>query len=91
MADNMIDRFTALRQKIAETDRTRAQAEAAVAMAKQRLTEIDEQIKALGVDPAKAEAELETLRAHLQKELAAIDTALAAETAAYQQVLQAAR
>lgn len=89
--DDTAARIVALRQKITEADRQRAQAEAAVELHQRQLAEIDQQILALGVKPDKAEATLAKLEAQLAKDLDTLDTALAEETAAYRAILQAAR
>jgi len=73
----------ALKDKAAQADRERAAAEARVAEAKKRLKEIDDQILALGVKPEEAAAEVTKLEAELATDIAALDTALDAELAAY--------
>lgn len=66
---DIADRLLGIKQKLAEVDRQRAQAEAQLEVAAQRLAEIDKQIAALGVKPEKAEAEVEKLEAALTAEL----------------------
>ena len=73
----------ALKDKAAQADRERAAAEARVTEAKRRLKEIDDQILALGVKPEEAEAHVAKLEGELATDIAALDTALDAELAAY--------
>lgn len=83
MAEDVAQKLAGLKDKAAQADRERAAAEARVGEAQKRLKDIDDQIVALGVKPDEAEAQVATLEAQLTKDLAAIDTALEAELAAY--------
>lgn len=83
MAQDTAAQLQALKDKAATADRERAGAEARVGEAKKRLKEIDGQIEALGVKPEDAEAEVAKLEAELARDIAAIDTALDEELAAY--------
>jgi chromosome segregation ATPase len=83
MADDVARKLQAIKDKAAQADRERAAAEARVADAQKRLTDIDNQILALGVPPDEAEARVTALEAQLSTDLAAVESALDAELAAY--------
>lgn len=73
------------------TARARATAEAQQEMARKRVTEVEQEMTALGVTPETAEAEIRALHERVQTELKQLDQQLLAERTVYQQVAEAAK
>lgn len=69
-------RVTRLRARLEEAKRARAAAEAKREMALQRKKEIEDQIRAMGVEPENVEAEIERLEAEVEEKLAAAEELL---------------
>lgn len=79
-------RLVHLKAKVAEVERLRMQEDARRQAAEERLVEIDEKIRAMGVEPGDAEKTLTDLDRQLAEELTVIEAALAEEMAAYRQL-----
>lgn len=80
---NVATRLTNLKNQVAEADRRRAAAEARIEDAKKRLTEIDQQITALGVTPKNIDAEILQLEQAIATELTSLEAAVEQELQAY--------
>jgi septal ring factor EnvC (AmiA/AmiB activator) len=87
----LIAKLTQLQKDAQAADRERATAEAQLAQAKKDQKEIDDQLKALGVDPEKAEEALAQLERDLAAQTEQAEAVLAAERQVYQQILTASR
>ncbi len=86
--DDTYQKVTDLRKQEADARTLRARAEANVTLAKQRLEQVEKEIRDLGVDPAKAEVELKALEEQLIKSVAELDGALKQEIARYKEVIR---
>lgn len=83
--------IVALKASVASAQRLRAEAEAGLSVAKQRLAEVDGKLKALGLNPEEAEVELAALEAQLEKAVGEFTVALSAEITIYNEVVLASK
>ena len=87
----LTEQYDALKQQEARAQRLRTEAETLQRVAHQRLESIDAEIRAHGVDPEKVEQEISTLETALTAEMAKLSSEIAETTAAYEQIIAAAR
>lgn len=80
-----------LRQESERVAQLRADAEAAVKLARQQLAQTDAELRQLGVDPEHCEQELAAMETKLAQEIAALRAKLAEEVRVYHGILEAAQ
>ena len=86
MASDITAQIVALKTQVASAQKLRAEAEAGLGVAKQRLAEVDAKLKGLGLNPENAEVEVAALEEQLQKAITDYAKAVNAEIAAYNEV-----
>lgn len=73
------------------SQRLRTEAEVVLSVARTRLQETEAKLKELGVEPDKAEAEIETLEAGLKATVTDLQTRISAEIAACESIIAAGK
>lgn len=90
-AEDVAQRLIKLRQDVSHAQRLRAEAEGNLSVAKTKLTEIDNGLKKLGLDPEKADVELAALERQLDKTVTELQAAVTAEINKYNEILTASK
>ena len=72
-------RIRDIEEKIQKSERLRIQAQTKLEGLETQRKETEDELKALGVDPEHAQAEIEKLEAEIEKDLAAIEALLPSE------------
>jgi len=81
----------ALKEQVEKAQKLRADAEVARQVASQQLNVVDEECRALGVEPDQLETEIEALDAQIDVMVAQQSSAVAAEIVAYTSIIEKAR
>lgn len=89
MDKDLAARVVELKAEVAKAQQLRAASEANLTVAKQRLKEVDEKLKALGITPENCDVELAALETQLEQTVADLSAKVAAEVAAYTTILTA--
>lgn len=90
-AQELVSRLTQLQRDVAAADRERAVAETTLAQAQKEKEETDAHLRAMGVDPDKAEEALAALEQNLATLTAQFEASVARERTVYQQIAAAAQ
>lgn len=88
---DLAQRVVKLRTDVATAQRLRAEAEGTLAVAKQKLEEIDGSLRKLGLDPEKADVELAALERQLDASIAELQQGVSTEIAAYNDILKVSK
>jgi len=84
-------RIVELRGDVQKAQKLRAEAEANLGVAKQKLTDVDAQLKALGLNPDNAEQELSALEGQLKKTVGELQAAISKEIVSYNEIVAASK
>lgn len=88
---DLTNKILALKGDVERSAALRAQAEANLSMSRQQLAKVDEQLKALGVEPNDAEQQLALMETTLEKKVGEMQASVNAEIAAYNKVVEASK
>ncbi len=91
MSQSRAQEVLALKQQVEQAQKLRSDAEVARQVATQQLAMIDEECRALGVEPDNLEAEITTLDTQIGVLIEQTSASVAEETTAYKNVLTSAR
>lgn len=89
--EDLAKKVIALKAAVGQSSELRAQAEANLSMARKQLGKVDEQLKALGVEPDDAERQLELMETALDKKVTEMQGIVNGEIATYNKVVEASR
>lgn len=84
-------RIVELRGDVQKAQKLRAEAEANLSVAKQKLEDVDKQLKALGLNPDNADVELTALEDQLKKTVGELQTAISKEITSYNEIIAASK
>lgn len=84
-------RIVNLKAEVAKAQQMRATCEANLTVAKQRLAEVDKQLKDLGLNPENCDVELSALETQLAALVEDLSTKVAAEIKSYNEIVAATR
>ena len=89
--ESLVQRFEALKLQEATAQKLRTEAETLRRVAQQRVEAIDAEIRSHGVNPDNLEPELAALETELSAQVDDLSQRIAAEIAAYQTIIAAAK
>lgn len=85
------EKILLLKQARDKAQQLRATAEGTLTLARKQLEEIDVKLQGLGIDPEHAPAQLKDLEDKLEVAVSELSIQIAAETKAYQEILDVAK